>query len=377
MRSIYTIDGMPYYKKGGKYRKKYQLGDLVQSGIENDTFNSVANTTGMYLSGLNKRDQAPAYGRRSEKATNEYRNTAIQEGLGTALSIAGQFDPTIKMIDSAYKISKGVGDAIAQRDQYGISKSRFGEAASSVLDPFGWVQRSVNTGKKHGFGEGLKNFVTLGDSGRDLAKQDLAKAKRQDLLDEASLRQGKTQGSYKNNSIFAQKGGIIRPKLNTSGEPNVEVEDGEIILGNPNNMTLYGQAGSSMRSPYAIKVHGDKHEQDTDKDGMEGIPMKVDEGTYVASNYLGVDGKKAKNGKTVAKAIEPYVKNLSKAQEDPQNAYKNNPQYIAHHKMEINRIINEAEQNKLKQEVYKTFKESNKVKELNQEYMYRNNFNRK
>jgi hypothetical protein len=294
-----------------------------------------------------------------------YNNDKGASTANTLLDTAASLDPTgtMKLVNMGVKAGKAVGNLVANKDKYGISQSGAQEAISNVFDPIGFVQDSFNVGKQHGFGQGLKNFATLGVSGRKL--QEEAKDDALDRIDYKDMaeRAGTNKGNYRNDSVYAKRGvNLSNQTLNNKKKPNVEIEDGEIMLGTPGAVTKYGNASTSLNSKFAAKFHGDEHGEDTDKDGMEGIPLNAP-GGYIASNYLGMDGRKVKKqnggkmGPTVADEMTPLVNYLHEAEQDSQDGYKNNPVAIKQVLRQLENMKNTAEVNKWRREVEKMFKD--------------------
>ena len=104
-------------------------------------------------------------------------------------------------------------------------------------------------------------------------------------------------GSLSTNSFvrkagsFMQEGGRSMPSLQDgdSGVADAEIEGGEAVLGNPNNVTMYGGAGAQNASPLGFTATGAKHGQ-SNNGGSEGIPLHSDEELYIGSDKLALDG---------------------------------------------------------------------------------------
>lgn len=381
------------YKRGGRLRK-YQVGDYT--GIPSISRNPLSQTgEGVDYSGLSP-VSSPATGnkkflgqfmsnpdnvraassilstglnsftgdRRSgdrpggkyvNNAFKGYDNNKMSNAVNLGLGAAASLDPTgtSSIIKAGVDAGKAIGNVVRNEDEYGISQSNTQEVIGNIFDPIGGIQSSINLGRKKGVGEGLANWATFGVSGRKTKMDDLKKAQHAETVEDAMLSYGDNTGNYRNDGIYAQKGAFIRePDITDEGEPNAEIEDGELIIGNPANTKLMGDVDTSMTSSFVTKVHGDKHGQDTDRDGREGIPLISEGNNYIASNYLGIDGKKAsKKNPSVAKAIEPHAKYLHNAENNPNDKYKNTSVGIAMQKREIERKINEAERNKFKEEI--------------------------
>lgn len=354
--------------------KKSSFKNILNSTTGNDgasffdnkeNIGALGSMIGTGLTSLSREPATKPGGKYVQSATRHVDSgEGFTKGANAALGIAATFDPTgtSQIVKGALDLGKGASNLIKNKDEYGISQSGTQEVIGNVLDPIGRIQDSINHGKRYGTGEGLKNWATFGVSGRNTLKDSVSKAKRAEDIEEANLSYGMNKGDYRNDGIYAQKGAYLEhvPRNIPHGKPDAEIEDGELIIGNPRAVNTIGNVGTSMESDYAVKVHGDKHGQDTDNDGMEGIPVQSKEDVYIASDYLGVDGKKAGKGNpTVAKKLEPNVNFLHQAQKTPEDPYKNNPIAIALQKKQIEKTINEAERNKFKQEIAKVAKKKN------------------
>lgn len=397
---IHWIDNKPYYKQGGLYKPaKYDEGGY-EDGFVEGTVNNVVNAVGgrdrakqlgeNYLKELNKKDESNWYhdpntilgmsnaisaginslaknpqqeatGKFTANQMNKFNKTGTQQGLGTALDAAAMLDPTgtSKIVNAGVKLASAAGNVINPGNKYGYSDNNLAEVAGNVLNPFKRVQQIVNTGKQFGAKEAVKDYLTFGVSGNKLQKEQVNKGLKRDRDLEMSLHSGNNIGNFKNNSVFAKDGAYIKStKAKDNEEPNVEIEDGEIYIGDISNVKRFGNSRTSMESKYAAKFHGDKHGEDKDKDGKEGIPL-MSEGAYIASNYLGVDGKKARDGKTVAKEMTPSIEYLANAEQNKSDKYKNNPVAIAYQLQTINAIKNDAERNKFKENLRKELNDKN------------------
>ena len=295
------------------------------------------------------------------KIMKGYNDSGLSGTLSTGLDAASSLDPTgtTAIVNAALKVGKGVGNLVKNENEYGVSQSGAQEVIGNVFDPLGHVQQSLNIGKKHGFGEGLKNFATFGYTGNKLMEEDQKRG--EDRVDYKSMaeRQGLNKGNYRNDSVYAKRGVNLQSQpLSNKKKPNVEIEDGEILLGNPGSTTKYGNVTNSLTSKFATKFHGDKHGEDTDKDGMEGIPLNSDSG-YIASNFLGMDGRKVNKqngGKTVADEMTPLIDYLHQTEQNSQDAYRNNPVAIKEVLRQLEGMKNTAEVNKFRVELEKMIK---------------------
>lgn len=295
-------------------------------------------------------------------ATKGYNDDSFNQGL---VATAGSIPVYGPIINAFQALGTGMSNAIKNKDEDGISKTGAGEVFGNIIHPGEFIGQSRAIGKKYKRGKGwnneeAKNIISFGTTGRNLMKKAVSNAN--DFNDFIEDRQNMSDKSnFRNDSIYAKYGTSIKMKhkgksgnFEFKAEPNVEIEDGEIVLfpdTNPNNVRIFGKGGSKMVSKYGAKFYGDKHGKDTDKDGMEGINLLAKDGTYVASNYLGVDGKKAKKGKTVADEMTPSIEYLANAEVDSQDRYKNNPIAIQQQLGKIAKIKKKAERNKFKEQL--------------------------
>ena len=398
----HNIGGKNFYRVGGKYVPvpKYDGGGDIESGRNamagiRNTFNNVLgtgnkdNTYGDFQGGsqtpnkwynspstwgtaldlgagfaktLGAKKQ-PGLSARANAISKQYNDPNYINTIGGAgLGIAAMVDPTgiSKLIDSGVKLGKGAKSLINPGNEYGVSTNSVAEVAGNMLDPLGRLQQSFTTGMKHGIGEGIKDFATFGVSGNNLQKKAVKEGLNADKKDDMQMRQGMNQGAYRNDSVYAREGAHVKPNYKNDLEKNVEIEDGEIVLGNPTTIDMTGNATTSLESKYGAMFHGDKHGQDTDGDGQEGIPLRSGE-AYVASDYLGVNGKRAgKGNKSVAQEMKPNLAYLSSAEKNKLDPYSNNPIAIAEMNRQMHAIKRDAERNKFMEEVSKMSKKKDR-----------------
>jgi hypothetical protein len=388
----YNINGKIFLKKGGKYIPK-----MVDGGKEMST-NYYTNTYGnlnpnkpQYESdyevnpdspkrnwsmiadlgavGLNSlaRKPNPGLSPRANAMSQSYNKGQEIETAGAGLmGIAAMADPTgtSKAIDSVMKVGRAAKNVINPGDEYGVSKSNIAEVTGNVLDPLGRIQQSFNIGRKNGIMAGIKDWATFGVAGNKMMKDDVQKMENKDESEDMKMRQGMNQGVYRNDSVYAKMGAKIKP-FYTNKEPNVEIEDGEVVLGNPTQIGITGNARTSLESKYGAMFHGDKHGVDSDGDGLEGIPLTSGE-AYVASEHLGLNGKKSGPGnKSVANEMKPYLKFLNGGETNPMDPYKNNPIAIAETNRQLGLLKNEAEKGKFLEGIGKELKNKNRsVKDI-------------
>jgi len=245
------------------------------------------------------------------------------------------------------------------KDKYGVASSEAQEVIGNLISPSEKLKESINIGKKYGAGEGFLNYLTFGASGYRKRRETLDRANKMQEYDDnrRSMFNRDYTGQIRNDTIYAKKGSLIKPKYNKNAKPNAEIEDGEIVYdpnGNIPKVTLNSKnASTSSDSKYAAKFHGDKHGTDSDKDGNEGIVGSFPEGSYVFSEFLGMNGKKVKkrkkggkNNKSVAATAKPYIDLLSKAEKNSSDKFFDNPIVKEEALNNLDKIMNEAEMGK-------------------------------
>lgn len=337
------------------------------------TYGTYLDAGATMLNSLARKPQPGTSGRGTAISKSYGDNTINNIGAGI-VGTAAMLDPTgtSKLIDSAMKIGRAAKNVINPGDEYGVSRSNVAEIAGNVLDPIGRMQQTFTIGKKHGFGNAVLDSLTFGVHGNNLMKKDVKEGLARDKYDDMTMRQGMNQGSYRNDSVYAQEGRELRSMKATNQQPNVEIEDGEIVLANPKNIKIHGGGNTSLESKYAAMFHGDKHGEDKDKDGMEGIPLTAD-GGYVASDYLGVNGKRAGKGNpSVAQEMKPYVKYLHNAEKNESDVYRNNPVAIAEINRQLEIIKNKAEEGKVLEGLSKVLKDKNRSVDAVMQYVAEN-----
>lgn len=386
----YNINGKIFLKKGGRYVPKMTDGGTeTNNTYYTNTYGNINPNKPVYevepevvkpkrdwtmalnmgatgLNSLSRKPQPGTSARASAMGQSYTKGQGIESAGAGLMGVAALADPTgtMKIADSAMKLGRAASNVINPGDEYGVSKSNAAEVAGNVLDPFGRMQQTFNIAKKKGLMEGIKDFYSFGVSGNNLMKQDVQKAENKDENEDMRMRQGMNQGAYRNDSVYAKMGAKIKP-FYTNNEPNVEIEDGEIVLGNPTKIGIIGDATTSLESKYGAMFHGDKHGVDSDKDGLEGIPLTSGE-AYVASEHLGLNGKKSGNGnKSVANEMKPYLKFLNGGETHPMDPYKNNPVAIAETNRQLGLLKNEAEKGKFLEGINKELKNKDRsVKDI-------------
>jgi hypothetical protein len=403
---IYFKDGVPYFKRGGFfYPLKAQVGiddiNQIQTNLmsaqnnaeqfegeqvgpsrwdqfvnyakENPT--ELANYTATMLGSMNNDQNKYQPSAMVSRTMSDFDSEGTSNLANTALNAASLIPgaaPITKGIQAALNVGKAAANLVENKDNTGEASTAFGEVAGSILNPLGLIDESRDLYTDVGGGMAgakafAKNIITGGTSGRKYRKNKYAKAKKREDYLEGLGEAAANQGNYRNDGIYSAKRGALLSKLpmRNNMQPNLEIEDGEILLGDPSQISIpHGvKASTSMESPVAAKFHGDKHGEDKDKDGREGIQINA-QGGYIASNYLDKYGRKVKKNKkggkaknkTVAQEMEPYVKMLNEADENPDDPYKNNPIAINHSVEQLNNIKNMAETNKFRRELEKMIK---------------------
>lgn len=390
---LYKKGGKLYYQKGGKMYL-YQNGDYIKLN-NNDSFASQYNNP--YDNQQVFDTTEPSEPSESNKKTNvkskigqyaNLANTAMsllpkneinyggsemgknafnsnQQTQNSLNSVWDGVNSAVPVWGAVANATRGLGNIIDQKDEYGISKSGVGSAVKSLIDPGSALNESIAIGKDYGVGHGIANQFTLGLYGKSLLEKNKKRVKDEEKFE-----------SDRNNMFdnYAKYGKNIQtsPLHSMNADYNAEVEDGEIIIGKDLNRLRHGgNSNASLVSSYALKLNGDKHGTDKDKDGHEGIPIKAEDGTYVASNHLGLNGKKAKNGKTVAKEMEPIVKSLSDAELN-EDAYRSNPALVKHQLAQLESMKNEAESNKVAEELKKMLGKKDRNMEEIAQYIQEN-----
>lgn len=137
---------------------------------------------------------------------------------------------------------------------------------------------------------------------------------------------------------------------NFNMEPTLEIEDKEYIFDEKgigeNDFKMIDSTNKKFISKYGFLANGKKH----GKGNEAGIKVNANKG-YVASSFLGLDGKKAnKNNPSVAETMLKYGgKALAKYSDknwDKFGINKNNPNALKHHLSLMKTIRDEAEFNK-------------------------------
>ena len=300
--------------------------------------------------------------------SEEHRTALKDTELGEQAEIHKTVDGMIPMWGAIHQATTTGLDAIDQKDEYGRSKSKVAGAVTNFHDPSRVVNIVVDDFKKGEYSTGVLNALTAGIYGQFKMDDKVAAADANVAFrkDRESKFDGSQQGTTKS-GIYAREGKEITTPRNVLNDKwNAEIENGEIVIDttgkNIPNIRYGGtNTHASLQSPYAVKFTGDKHGQDSNKDGQEGIPIKAAEGLYVASNYLGLDGKRAKKGqKTTAQEMQPIVESLANADTNSMDAYKNNDEFITHQLKQLEEMKNDAEAAKVAEELKKLLSKKNR-----------------
>lgn len=329
-------------------------------GFDTGQIGNYANMAGSLFSTIDQQRR-----NRQQSSDNPYIHSAFggsnkgaQQTSGLMSTATGVVSAINPMIGGIVNAGRGLAKTIRAEDKdTGIAQSAFQHGLTNLLSPSTKMENVIKSFKKGRAGAGVLELLTGMPVSYYLDKETEAKADKAQQRDESrkAMFSNNVEGNRRNDTIYAKYGKQItnRPnRLKQGLNPNAEIEDGEYAIGNPKTMFHGGDSNTSNVSEFGAKFHGDKHGQDTDGDGQEGIPIEAEEGTYIASNFLGMNGKKAKKGeKTVAKEIEPIMESLAEADDDSQDAYKSNPQLVENQLSVLNEKIKEAETNKAKEKL--------------------------
>ena len=330
-----------------------------KKGLSSSQWSNIGNMVGVGLSQLNSKINP------YKASDNPYIEDAfsgsrsakkgIESGYATGQSVLSSVNP---MFGAIVGVGRMGSKMIAGEDEQTGEADPARRAIANQLSPSSRHESGMKTGAEFGAGYGVLEGLfglPIGDYMR-AEKRKKAEKENQWDKDRNSMFSDSNTGLKRNDTIYARDGAMIKPTNVKNGKWNAEIEHGEIVLGDPSKMQHGGKSSTSMVSPYAAKFNGDWHGKDTDGDGQEGIPIKAQEGDYVVTNFLNMNGTPALKGeKTVAKKIEPLVKSLSKAHSS-KDRYTNNKQFINNQVNKINNIVSLAEKNKQFQESLKAAK---------------------
>lgn len=156
------------------------------------------------------------------------------------------------------------------------------------------------------------------------------------------------------NPTRMQKGG----NADVDPRAKIEIEGGEYVFNpeglNENSFKMLDNTGKKHISSFGFLAQGKDHDP---VDNSAGI--KVMEGdAYIASKYLGLDGKKSGKGNpSVASNMMKYGgKALGKGEERSWDRFainKHNPNALKHHLSLMDKVKRKAEANKLKEKIRK------------------------
>jgi cytochrome c553 len=386
--TLYKRGGKLYYKKGGKmclyegggpirYRKKNTLpkyqGDLYSTSEiqpikapKQKTKNNMGQVDMGQVAGYAQLaagvlDKFIPKTERDYGGSEEHYRAMKNMQTGEQEKMHQTVDSMIPVWGQLHGATRTLLDAIDQKDEYGRSKSKAAHLITNLLDGTRVVNIAVDDFKKGDVKSGIANLATAGMYGQvQMDKTKEAVDKQKEFKENRLSRFKNDDTGTTKSGIYARYGKEITTPRNVLNDNwNAEIENGEIVIDTsgkniPN--IRYGGTNTyaSLQSPYAVKFTGDKHGEDSNKDGQEGIPIKAAEGLYVASNYLGLDGKKVKKGqKTVAQEMQPIVESLSNADTNSMDAYKNNDEFITHQLKQLEEMKNDAEASKVAEELKK------------------------
>ena len=356
---LYFKNGKTYFKSGGKFHElpkaQVGIGSLATPPAQDPSkLESFMNNYGKpisaalpaLLSAIPQKDNTITDPFVASRMPTE--NNQIASGLSSGLDTASQFlGPIGQAVNLGRNVLAGVGNKIA--DAFS-GKTR--DVISTLTDPTELIGNLIE--------DPTDPFGIKERRKREKYQQELSKRS----AEIKTMNAGTNKGNVYTHGIYAKKGkNILTEPSKNIKKPNVEIEHDEIYLGNPGNVTKYDDATTSLTSKYATKFHGDWHGEDTDKDGMEGIPLNAPDG-YIASNYLGLDGRPVKGqkdskktGKTVADEMTPLIKFLHDAEQNPKDLYKNNPAAIKQVLKQLEKMKNTAEKNKFREELIKMLRD--------------------
>lgn len=265
------------------------------------------------------------------------RDAVSDASWNTAGSIVSSINP---VIGAVVNTGRGVSDMIAGENKETGIANPVRRSIAGFLSPSSNTEEAIKTGVEFGAGYGLLQglfHVPVGDVLRQ-QKKDKADAELKWDENRKAMFNSENTGIKRNDTIYAQSGAYLNKSNNADW--NAEVEGGEILMGDTDNMTIDSNASSSMKSSKAVKVNGKSHAEG-------GILTDAPSGTYVFSDHLTIDGNKAKKGeKTVAKLATPHAKALAKMEKNPNDRYLNNPMAKQHHENQLELLAQKAEQGK-------------------------------
>ena len=356
---LYFKNGKTYFKSGGKFHElpKAQVGigglatPPAQDPSKLESFmtnygSKIEAALPAVLSAIPQKDKTITDPFVASRMPTE--NNQVASGLSSGLDVASQFlGPMGQAVNLGRKVVGAIGNTIG-----GAIGGEAGDVVSSVLDPTKLVGNLIE--------DPTDPFGIKERRSREKYQEELSKRS----AEIKAMNAGTNKGNVYTHGVYAKKGkNILTEPSKNIKKPNVEIEHDEIYLGNPGNVTKYDDATTSLTSKYATKFHGDWHGEDTDKDGMEGIPLNAPDG-YIASNYLGLDGRPVKGqkdskktGKTVADEMTPLIKFLHDAEQNPKDLYKNNPAAIKQVLKQLEKMKNTAEKNKFREELIKMLRD--------------------
>jgi hypothetical protein len=376
----------PQMKYGG--RMKYQFSGFL--GNPNITSNNSTNSNGTgflannpnnplsgmnggagMMNGLDNANSGMGSGSLSssdDNVTPKGNTTSKYSGLG---NIAGQFGAGIaqtagNLISTNSKPDQAgafAGNMIGGAGQGAAAGMAFGPIGAAIGGGLGLVSGLVKSiGDKKNYTQGLRDkqdnevrhLGSLTNSYNPELKRGGYVNSNSGTLSTSSkgirLENGKVQRFF--NEKY-QVGGIV-PNLQKGddGSADAEIEGGEAVIGNPQDVTMYGGASAEHSSPVGFMANGANHGQENEG-GSEGIPLMSNSELYIGSKKLGLNGKNAKQGNpSVATVMKPLLKYAANAQ-DTKDMYKRNPQALNAIQNELSKIQQMAEEGKFMENLHK------------------------
>lgn len=374
-----------YFNGGGTGRTKYQLNGTAGTGGGQDDASNVAggmspgltqgltsfaggmaNYAGNLIAGDKKPGTAESVGGSILAGTGQGAMAGSAFGpIGTAVGAGiGAIGSVIKSITDAKQYKNDLADA-NKADNIGNLSSGYNP---QLAKRGGYIQ---DVEKRYAQSRSNLQPHEYSFFGRDKVNKDSTGIGKAGFDNRpAPVVNGNSPYKYFNEM---KHGGMYRPnyEMEDGGEANVEIEDGEAVIGNPQGMTLHGGAKSNTESPMGMMVSGAEHGQ-KNAAGTEGIPVSFHkpslnpEGAYIGSKYLRPDGRLATGkGKTPRDSVAGHMKKpleyISKAEESMKgDRYFNNPIAIQAAKEELAYQKDRAEEGKFMHGLNKVLKQKDR-----------------
>lgn len=332
----------PIMSKGG--RMKCQDGNMMNAnnpstmGNTTSKFSGLGNIAGQFGAGIaqtagnmiasnSKPDQVGAF------AGN------MLGGAGQGAAAGMMFGPAGAVIGGGLGLVSGLVKSIGDKKNY---LQNIKDRQANQVRHIGELTNSYNPQlKKGGYINRMDTFMSV--NGKGVQQQG-----------------GNTIPYWNENKTKYQIGGSL-PKLENgdNGVADAEIEGGEAVIGNPNDVTMYGGANAEHSSPVGFMANGANHGE-TNNAGTEGIPLMSNSELYIGSKKLGLNGKIAKRGNpSVATVMKPYLKYAAKAS-DSKDLYKKNPQALNTIQNELSTIQQIAEEGKFMEGLRKQVSNKNR-----------------